>query len=316
MPWVRGSAVESLAQLGRVSKEVVNSLLNARNDDDFLVHRAALQSLKQIIQASDEVVSILLVTLCDSHADVRRTSAESLGLLGQGQTSKEVVTALLNTLCDHDFSVRRHAVESLGQLGPVSDKVVTALLKTLHDDSEPAVRVAAAKSFEKSPPTQEVQAKLTKALSRALHDDSLEVCYQAAIGLGKLRQGSSDIEAIDLWQQVLPDMEIMLFKALQSAESWPVRRDAALLLGQVGQSTSSTALLNGLRDKYSLVCTACAQALAELGKRYPKTAEIVENELAQVIEDPEIDRLNESFRDNAFNGLWLLVVGDEIEARR
>ncbi len=295
VPWVRVYAVESLARLGRVSREVIDVLLNARSDDDYSVRRAALQSLRQLVQVSDEVTSILLITLRDPDSRVRRSSAESLGLLEQEQASSEIVKALLITLCDPDQSVRRQAVESLGHLGKETPEVLTALTHALKDPV-PLVREAAAKSLEKCPITQEALATLT----RALDDASLDVCYQAAISLGKLGEATPNIEA-------------MLLKALQSAESWSIRRDAALLLGQLGQISTIQILLHGLLDRYNLVRAACAQALAHLGQRFPNAAERIATKLAQATEDPEFDRPDDSVErrsahDYAFDGLWQLMI--------
>jgi len=295
VPWVRGCAAESLAPLGQVSKEVVDSLLDARSDGDHSVRRAALQSLRQLVHAFDEAASILLTSLRDPDSRMRRTSAESLGLLEPKQASNEVVKALLNTLDDPDHSVRRQAVESIGLVGKESPEVLTALIQALKY-TIPAVREAAAKSFENSLLTPEVLAALTESL----YDASPEVCYQAAISLGKLGRTSPNIEA-------------MLLKALQSAESASIRHNAALLLGQLGHSSISTihVLLYGLLDRYKFVRTACAQALALLGQRFPSTAETIATELLHAIEDPEFDRLDDnterrSAHDYAFDGLWQL----------
>ncbi len=90
-------------------------------------------------------------------------------------------------------------------------------------------------------------------------------------------------------------------------------RNAALLLGQLGHSSISTihVLLYGLLDRYKFVRTACAQALALLGQRFPSTAETIATELLHAIEDPEFDRLDDnterrSAHDYAFDGLWQL----------
>ena len=291
--WVRRHAVESLEQLGQVSNEVINSLLNARNDGDYYVRRAALQSLSRLVQTSNEVVTILLNSLRGHDLKVRRNATESLGLLEQAPD--EVVTILLNTLRDPDHLVRRQAVESLGQLGQASPEVLTALIKVL-DDTMPDVRESATKSFEKSQATPEVLA----ALMKTLHDPSLEVCYQAAISLGKLGQAT-------------PDIVVMLLKALQNAENWLVRRDATLLLGQLDLSNQSTipVLLHGLLDRHHLVRTTCAQSLAQLGQCFPNTAETIAAELVLAIENREFDKVDEEKRsahDYAFDGLWQLMV--------
>lgn len=298
VPWVRNQALESLEQLGQVSNEVVNSLLTARTDVDFLVRRSALQSLRRLMHESDDVVDALLNVLHDPDPIVRRTATEGLGLLERGHVPIKVVTALLDSLSDPASSVRRQTVESLGQLGQTHPEVLATLIKTLRDPS-PDVRGAAVRSLEKMYlSAQEVLAVLTNAL----HDTSPDVSYQAAISLAKLGQASPEIVA-------------MLLVTLQNAESWPYCRDAALLIGQLGQSNISTIqpLLRELLNRHSLVRAACAQALSQLGQRYPSTAETIATELVRAIEDPEFNRPDDSIErrpayDYAFDGLWQLKV--------
>lgn len=247
---------------------------------------------------SDDVVDALLNVLHDPDPIVRRTATEGLGLLERGHVPIKVVTALLDSLSDPASSVRRQTVESLGQLGQTHPEVLATLIKTLRDPS-PDVRGAAVRSLEKMYlSAQEVLAVLTNAL----HDTSPDVSYQAAISLAKLGQASPEIVA-------------MLLVTLQNAESWPYCRDAALLIGQLGQSNISTIqpLLRELLNRHSLVRAACAQALSQLGQRYPSTAETIATELVRAIEDPEFNRPDDSIErrpayDYAFDGLWQLKV--------
>ena len=68
-------------------------------------------------------------------------------------------------------------------------------------------------------------------------------------------------------------------------------------------------------DEANYVRTACTEALAQLGRRFPGAAETIERKFLQAIEDPEFDKPDSTRRsghDYAYNGLWLLVVGGEL----
>jgi hypothetical protein len=73
----------------------------------------------------------------------------------------------------------------------------------------------------------------------------------------------------------------------------------------------------GLLDEYFDVRTACAKALAQLGRRFPNAVEAIERKFIEAIEDPRFDKpdsvINRSGHDYAYGGLWLLVVGGELQ---
>jgi len=75
------------------------------------------------------------------------------------------------------------------------------------------------------------------------------------------------------------------------------------------------ALLNGLLDDHLLVRTACAKSLAQLGQHFPELLPEIEQRLVQAIEDPAFAKLDtvadRSGHDYAFDGLWLLINGEE-----
>jgi len=140
----------------------------------------------------------------------------------------------------------------------------------------------------------------------ALHDAEADVRSNAAQSLAQLAQAS-------------PEVFVVLLEALSQAKDISVRRDIARLLGQVGQSDEQTiqALWKGLLDENYELRTACAEGLAQLGQRFSTAAETIEKKFIQAIEDPTFDKpdsdIRRSGREYAYDGLWLLVVGGELQ---
>jgi HEAT repeat protein len=245
-------------------------------------------------------VDALVAALGDDDGNVRDRAAGSLGQLGQASPS--VVRALVDALSDDEIAVRDSAAGSLGQLGQASLPVVEALVAALGDD-EVVVRYRAAGSLGR---LSQTSPSVVDALMAALGDDEVAVRYRAAGSLGQLGQAS-------------PQVVGMLLEALQKASNWSVRRDAGRLLGQFGAAKESfiLALWRGLLDMDKGVRTACAEALARLGRRFPEAAGVIAAKLVQAIRDPKFDKpdvlTRRSGHDYAFEGLWLLVSGGEGE---
>ena len=143
------------------------------------------------------------------------------------------------------------------------------------------------------------------ALIAALHDAAANVRLYAAQSLGLLGQTS-------------PEVTAGLREGLRKAQSGSIRRDSARFLGQVGLADAATinALWHGLLDNYDDVRMACAQALAQLGRRFPAITPSLEARFIEAIQDPKFDKPDNTSRpayDYAYDGLWLLVVGGEVE---
>ena len=134
----------------------------------------------------------------------------------------------------------------------------------------------------------------------------MNVRYSAAGSLGQLGPAS-------------PEVVQTLIESLPRTDSWSVRRDAARLLGQIGtvEESLTLALWRGLSDGDDDVRTACAEALALLGRRFPDAAETIAEKLVQAITDPAFDQPDKyqgrTGHDYAFDGLWLLVAGGASE---
>ena len=290
----------------RLQKQLVErlagELLHQTGLARFERYREALHERLSYLGVS-EVASVLLsrliTALRDSFANVRSNAVQSLGELGQA--SPEVVAALIAALHDSNVTVRSSAAASLGQLGQASPEAVAALGAALHD-SDVNVRRRAAESLGR---LGQASPEAVAALIAALHDSYADVRVYAAWSLGRLGQAS-------------PEMINELCVAVQKAGEWAIRRDAAHLLGRVGQGDNVVidALWRGLLDKDDEVRGASAQALAQIGRRNTAIAELIEKRFVEAIHDPKFEQDDLSFSrpvyDHAYEGLWSLVVSSEI----
>ena len=254
--------------LKQLMERLAGELLHHTAPAQFQRYRDALNERLSYVGAS-EVASVLLsrliTALHDSNADVRSSTAQSLGQLGQA--SPEAVAALVAAF-DSDAPVRRSAAQSLGQLGQEAPEAVAALVAALHDSAAP-------------------------------------VRSSAAWGLGQLGQEA-------------PKVINELCEALQEAGGSAIRRDAAHLLGRIGQGDNVVvhALWRGLLDEDDEVRSASAQALAQVGRRNTAIAELIKKRFVEAIHDPKFDQQGyHPAYDRAYEGLWSLVVSIEIEGR-
>jgi len=292
LEYLRGSEATSV---------LVLLLVTALHDKNAGVRSYAARSLAQLGQASAEGISALLTALHDENARVRSDAAWSLAQ--PGQASPEVISALLIVLHDQEAGVRSDAARSLARLGQASPEVISALLTALHDQ-EATVRSGAARSLAQ---LGQASPEVISALLTALHDEEAGVRSSAARSLGQLGQAS-------------PEVSAGLREALHEATPWSIRRDSARFLGQIGQGDEATlnALWSGLLDSDNDVREACAQALARLGRQISTITQDLEAKFVEAIQDPKFEKPDNAGRpayDYAYDGLWFLVIGGEIEEK-
>lgn len=147
---------------------------------------------------------------------------------------------------------------------------------------------------------------ITGLLPALKKDEVEDVRLQATVSLVRLTQKVSD------------ETTNLLLDALKNSDDWSVRRDAAHFVGRLGESSEQNiqALYNGLLDKDNDVRTACMRGLVLFARRFPATYAPIEKLFTQALEQPEFDKqdnIERSAHDYAYDGLWLLVVGGEIE---
>jgi HEAT repeat protein len=289
-----------LGRFGQKSVTVIKTLLLATDSSNARIRHGALESLGWAGQASVEVLQVLLSTLHDDDREMRMTAAWGLGRLGQA--SAEVVTELIESLHDTYHWVRAEAARSLGWLGQASREIIAALVAALHDGDAQTRDYAMGSLARLEQASPEVVQGLLEVLNSELEEDR----YQASVCLGRLGQAS-------------PKVISVLFEALSKARSLRVRSDSALLLSNLGHENEGivNALWSGLRDKRSVVRIACSQGLARIGRRFIHTGERLKNQIVQAITAQDFGEPDEDegrqFYDFAYDALWLLVVGGNID---
>ena len=292
---LRRGATVALGWLDNPTLEVVATLTSALHDPDEMVQRYAGFSFSMFMRSNPipEVVTSLLVALRDSDATVRSIAASILRV--RNNPSEEVVTALITALDDSEAAIRATIAASLEELDNPSEEVVKALVHVLHD-VDASARGAAASSLGEMNVASEL---VVAALITARQDTVEEVVHRSIISLGKLGH--------------LPVGDAQtLTSILQKSEEWSIRRDAAILLGQIGQGDESTiqTLLYGLLDKDTDVRSDCANALAQLSERFPSNTPLIAEKLFHALTHLEFDKVDEiekrSAHDYAYDGLWLL----------
>jgi HEAT repeat protein len=253
--------------------------------------------------------------LQNSEATVRAGAAKQLGfeaylhnddppLKGELHAARD---ALLSTLAnDPDAAVRANAAWGLGQPEPATPEVLTALLSTLREDPDATVRSTAAWSLGQP---GVASSEVLTALRSAFRDDP-----DAAVR-------ASAAESLVQGGLVAHEMLTALSEGLQVSRHWYVREGAAVLLGKFDQGDESTiqTLLNGLRDSDGYVRLACAEALVQIGQRFPTQAATIESKLVQAIADPAFESVDTTEMpddnfvtrrpayDYGYDALWLLV---------
>ncbi len=334
--WVRLQAVCSLGEIGVRSVKVKNALLNAfKIDAAEHVRSFAVQSLGQVRMGSAELVGELLRTLREDASEIVRERAvwsfwrqetkaskvvnELLRVLKEDKSkivceqaiwslerveSAKVIAGLLTLLKESEVEdVRSMIAQSLGQVGIGSAKAIAGLLTALKEDKAADVRLWAAESLGQ---VGAGSAKAITGLVSALKGDvDVDVRYRAAVSLVQLTQKITD-----------KDFNVLL-TALKNS-SWSTRQDAARLIGRFGEDSTQNIqdLHNGLLDENRVVRTACVRGLVLFARRFPDTYETIEKLFMQAIEQPEFDKqdnIGRSAHNYAYDGLWLLVVGGEIE---
>lgn len=107
------------------SKDAVEPLIKALEDDDDFVRNFAVKSLANI--ADSRALSPLIEALNDTSVLVRRSAVTALGNLG----SPEAFDPLIKAFNDGHFMVRRSAAAALGSLG--DPRAIDSLIEALGD---------------------------------------------------------------------------------------------------------------------------------------------------------------------------------------
>ena len=142
--------------------------------ENIMVRKSAIYYLGR--NGEKSAVPILIEFLRDDQPkDIKLTSIEALGEIGDGRS----VEALVDTLTEHDADIRIAAVEALGKIK--DSKSVKPLINVLHDEDVQLFAIhALGKIGDKS---------AIPALRKLLHDQDEYVRYNASQSLRKIGSG-------------------------------------------------------------------------------------------------------------------------------
>jgi HEAT repeat protein len=218
-----------------------------------LVHADAKikdQAQVKVDELNDKAIDTLLAAAKDASADVR--AGAMYGLLGRfNQFDKRMMVTLIDGLGDSNAKVRGIAISGAGDMpADALEPAVNKLASILANKSEPPyTRAAAARILSK------LSAAAFPALQKGLLEDT-ERSVRLACLKGIIETAPSPDEAT-----------FALTNALDDPNDAPLRRAAAMRLGELGEAATSAvpALIAALGDSDARVAKAAAEALVSIG---------------------------------------------------
>jgi HEAT repeat protein len=285
-PFVRWQAARALGKVGSVSDtpEALAALKKAAEDKDPDVRRAAIKACELLLvdRATKDDGPALIAALKDTEPFIRRHAARALGKVGSLSTSPEAFAALRAAARDQEAVVREAVAEASESLLGRATKEDVPTLATALKDTEPFVRLAAARALGKvgsvsvapdliaalKDPDPFVRLNAGRALGEVA---SISVTPEALAALKETaRDKDPDVRgaALEACERLLVDRATKedlpaLLAALKDAEPF-VRRLAVRALGKVGSISVSpevlAALKEGAKDKDPDVRGAATQA--------------------------------------------------------
>jgi len=245
-------------------------LMEAVLHEDNSVRLSAEEALSNIPHALP--VNYLLKALRNEKMDIKRFAALQLGRTG----ADEAVIPLVEALHDKDYFVQRYAAESLIDLDkPQSISLITPNLK---DDNE---IVRAISTYILSNIT--LNKESLYPLIDALNDRDVVVRLYAADALGKLKDSraiESLLKSLKDGEPVVrlytvralgnfPDDKRLIYPLIDalSDNTWQIRREAAISLGNISSPEGVNSLINSLQDMNEYVRGEAAIALGKIGNK-------------------------------------------------
>ncbi|XGI84209.1 HEAT repeat domain-containing protein [Halorutilales archaeon Cl-col2-1] len=226
-PVIRIVAALGLGHIGE--KRALKPLIHALDDNDPKVRENVARSLGSL--GDERAVEPLTGLLDDPNQEVRRQATVSLKDIG----SKKGVEDLIKALNDEYLYVRKTAAYALGSVG--GEEVIDPLLDSLTDD-EVLVR-------------ESITIALIEILSKAPVEESHRIREKIA----------SRLEDLDTEMGVAP-----VVSALEESSQAPIRRNAAWLLGHIGNRRMIDPLIDALEDDDQQVRRLAATSLTEIGQ--------------------------------------------------
>jgi HEAT repeat protein len=220
-------------------------IAEARESTDWKQRRLAIIGLGH--RRDEEILGVLLQCLDDPVDNVRHAAVISLGRYGDRRAVPELLRP--KVLAALDPNVRWAAVSALGKLG--DHQIIDELVERVDDEEWLVHNEALVVLREKVAEIIEAHdLELARVLIRMMNLPDRKIVEMAQGGLRGLGHDASP----------------MLCEALENVRE-PVRRHAAEVMGQIGDSDTLPALIETLADASPAVRAEAATAIGRIGAR-------------------------------------------------
>lgn len=180
---IRDESIESLEKHNRISDQnVIKEAIKNLSSNDSGVRRSAAEILSKLEKSDEMTIDLLIDNLIVSKdAYVKKIIIELVAKLGT--TKEKFIDALIKNLNDDNSDIRKSAAEALGNLNNGDQKIIDALLDRQKNESDELVKIALIKAIEKISKnksnkllTPEDRGEFTKLRSKA--DDATPLVHQ------------------------------------------------------------------------------------------------------------------------------------------
>lgn len=266
--WTAKGDWERCARAGKAALEPLLSLLHPDQEEQALV--CAMAAAAEI--GDSRVVGTLTLLSKSPRSSVRRAVAFALGKAG----TRKAVDHLVELLGDQDPKVAEEAGKSLIKLGSISVEALTELLA----EDDDALKKRAAEVLTVLGEERSVEPLLKQVLLSRLKDGDRITRNRIAAALAHASgKWAVDVLIEALFYYHVRDVarRALLRKGKESVDRLMgalkhrhifVRREVALILGELGDPRAWDALREATRDRDWHVREAAKKALSQLEKRY------------------------------------------------
>jgi HEAT repeat protein len=195
----------------RAEKNDTTNLIKLLGDSD---HRTIAQASQKFKKSGSSTVPDLIQVLKDDKADINLRINSILTLERIGQDAKKAVPALIETIEDDNFLIRKATAYSLGSIDPNNKRVISALIRALHDSNE-GVSTNALLSLQKC------GSEASPELAGLLKSDDLDIKTKASIILHNHFQYQNQVIPVLIRALSLDNDMLRSFSAISLAEIGP-----------------------------------------------------------------------------------------------
>jgi len=262
---LRNIAIEILEEIGEKAVEPLSSLLG---DEDHDIRKFVCDILGNI--GSPRAVPCLISALNDPHINVACAACEALGNIKNKKATKVLVKILKDK--DREWLVY-NAVEALGK---IKDPRAIEPLMQLSSSKDPLILFALIKAFGEIGDIRMVDQLLSWLDSATLSKTAVEALTKIA---------RKDEEKVFFSLKNSPERIELLRKFLKDPAASGVRKDAAFLLGIIGDKEVTPLLVSLLSEEEEKVREEAMRALLKIDPELtylPREVEDIAREILEV----------------------------------